>query len=113
MAILVFLLLDGLGVFFLVYVLMHLWLEGRQPSVSVVAGRLRGRDPSEMGARYAIAQIALGNGSVIQMPARQPARRDHKSSHRNTLGVLYELPIGRNRASATVRAAWLDKARHA
>jgi len=113
MDILVFLLLGGLGVFFLLYVLANLWLEGRRSSIQDVAGHLREHGPDEAFFPRTTPKHVLRNALVIQMPLRGRVWGNSKRSPQNMLGALSEMRSRRMRASETWRAARPDKARHA
>jgi len=96
MAVKVFLLLNGMGVVFLVYVLANFWREGRRPASGTQspAKELESREKIEVVVvTLPISQGAQGGLSVIPLQARGSfgARPDRQAGAR---GVV-EMPVKR------------------
>jgi hypothetical protein len=94
MAMTIFLLLNGLGVVFLVYVLTNFWREGRRPK------RNARKYAAEFGRRnridvvvetHPISHNAQGGLSVI--PFRVRDRNRDEQVHRLTLNGTPEVPL--------------------
>lgn len=96
MSITIFLVLNGLGVVFLLYVLVNFWKEGRRPLNNAR------KDAAEFGQRdwadvlvvtHPISHSAQGGLSVI--PFRAPERYSGKPTHRTTSRETSESPVRR------------------
>jgi hypothetical protein len=74
MAIMIFTALNGMGVSFMVYVLIHFWKEGRNSKVAASGRRAiqfsNGRSADVLVVTHPITQSAQGGLSVISMKAR-------------------------------------------
>jgi hypothetical protein len=96
MAMTIFLVLNGLGVIFLVYVLANFLKEGRRPSnhTRKYAGEFRRRDWIEVAVvRHPSSHNAQGGLSVI--PFRVRDRSSDKQAHTMTLNGTPVVPVSR------------------
>jgi hypothetical protein len=96
MAMTIFLLLNGLGVVFLLYVLANFWLEGRRPinNARRYAAEFEQRDWADvLVVTHPISHSAQGGLSVI--PFRAPERHSGKPAHGTTSRGTSETPVRR------------------
>jgi hypothetical protein len=96
MAMTIFLVLNGLGVIFLVFVLANFLKEGRRPSDNVrkYAGEFGRRDWIDVAVvTHPISQNAQGGLSVI--PFRVRDQNSDRQAHGMTLNGTPEAPVRR------------------
>jgi hypothetical protein len=96
MAMTIFLMLNGLGVVFLVYVLANFWNEGRRPRINArkYAAEFGQRDWVDVAVvTHPISHHAQGGLSVI--PFRIPDRHSDKQTQRMTLNGAPDVPARR------------------
>jgi hypothetical protein len=96
MAITIFLLLNGMGVVFLLYVLANFWKEGHRPNNNArkYASEYAWRDwANVVVVTHPISHSAQGGLSVI--PFRARGRYSDKSSHSTTSYGKSEVPVRR------------------
>ena len=110
MAMIIFSVLSGLGVAFMLYVLVEFVKEGRRSN----PGRDRNEiefahinRPEQFIVMHPISHSAYGGLCVIPMQARKRNLRD-KQLHRDSAGEIIEIPLTRQRTimrwSSKVRA---------
>jgi hypothetical protein len=96
MAMTIFLLLNGLGVVFLLYVLANFWNEGRRPKNNArgYAAEFGRRDWIDVAVvTHPISHNAQGGLPVI--PFRVPDRNSDKQAQSMTLNGTPEVPVRR------------------
>jgi hypothetical protein len=80
MAMKIFMMLNGMGVVFLMYVLVHFWIEGRQSKVAVPRRRVvefsNGRSADVLVITHPIAQSGQAGLSVISMKSAVRAKEN-------------------------------------
>jgi hypothetical protein len=96
MAMTIFMILNGMGVAFLLYVLGHFWIEGRQSSVAAPRRRVvefsNGRSADVLVITHPITQSGQGGLSVISIKSTV---RIQKNKHINPDAAdrIVEMPM--------------------
>ena len=98
MAMMIFTMLNGVGVAFLVYVLVHFWKEGRQSKASGLGRRVvefsNGRSADVLVITHPITQSGQGGLSVISMKSTVRGQKETQVNP-GTADRVVEMPMRR------------------
>ena len=98
MAMMLFTLLNGLGVVFLMYVLVQFWKEGHKPEKETARARVMELPPrrrhKDIVLTHPISQCVLGGPSVVSSRTRMSSLQDGPI-HGNSARGEDEMPVKR------------------